>query len=269
MRKLKKLVTLLAALALFVVPFSNTTMTASAEGGTTYYIKFMESDNDWRFQIGGWDDSLGYGSHLYYLHEHIKDGDTIVVDGGPGQQCYINIPEVRLANVTSKGANVANITAKEIDEVYALFDGTIILNGHVKKAYVYEKSVVNFNNDVDYLEVICNTDSKVHAFIGVQGTVGHLYAYGANNNVKFDCYNFKPGTFSMYDGNLNVLPENYTTTPPAASGTASTPAASTGSAGSEYDDVPKTGENTLPYVMVLGVLALCVCGKLALRKSFR
>lgn len=270
MRKIKRLVTLLAAFALFIIPLGSAAMTVSAEETTTtYYIKYVDSLGEWRYQTGSWNPADVNGSPFYYMYQNIKDGDSVVVDSGNGSQCYVNVPEVQLANVTSMGANIANITAKGVDEVYALFDGTLVINGDVKKAYVYEKSVVNFNNNVDYLEVICDTDTKVHATINVIGTVNHLYAYAHNHNVKFDYYSFKPGTFVMNDGNLNVLNENFSTTAPTTEAApAPTPSTSTDiTTGSEYDDVPKTGENTMPYVMVFSILALCVAGKIALRKA--
>lgn len=273
MRKMKRLLSLLTAFVLLLAPLFSMKLTVQAEGeAKIYYVKYVASKGEWRYQEGSWDDA-SEGREFYYMYQNIKDGDSLVVDGaGDGvNACYVNIPDIRLGNFTALGSQSANITAKSVDEVYVLFTSTAVINGDVKKAYVYNDSVVNFNNNVEYLEVTSSiAENRVHAYINIVGTLDHLYAYDYNKVTRFECYDFKPGTFTMYKGNLNVLPENYSTTPSAEEPAApvETPAETPtqAPADEEYDEVPKTGEMPAPYIPVMCVLLLCIAGKAALKK---
>ncbi len=264
MRKTKRLLSLLAAFAILLSPVFSPAMTASAEGGTTFYIQYVPALDEWRCAQDSWTEGT-QGREFYYLERDIKDGDTIVVTTNATKQCIINIPEVQVGNFTVLGASTVVLHAKGVDEAYILQGGVAAVNGDVKKAFVYDRSTVNFNNNVDYLEVNSTiAENKVHANINVVGTVNHMISYDYNKVVRFDCYSFKPGVFTMFQGNLNVLPENYSLTAPAVTPVApSKPAAGS----DDYDEVPKTGEMPLPYVPVMCVLALCVAGKFALKKT--
>ncbi len=265
MRKMKRLLSLLAAFALLLSPVFGPAVTASAEDDNTFYVQYVDSLNEWRFSQGPWAD--GYqGREFYYLDQLMKDGDTMVVQGSASKQCIIEIPNIQLGNFTALGASTVVLYAKGVNEAFILKDSVAAINADVQKAYVYDRSAVNFNKNVDYLDVISTiVENRVHASVSVLGTVNHFTAHDHGNVVRFDCYSFKPGTFVMNEGNLNVLADNYSLTAPAQT---TTPAPSQPAAGADdYDDVPKTGEMPLPYVPVLCALVLCVAGKLALRKT--
>ena len=115
MKKLKKLATLLLATALMLAPLAGNAITAEASEAAapiTYYVKYVDSLGEWRFQLGTWDDSKS-NTHLYYLTDTIKDGDIIVVDSF-SQQLRLDL-DVRLSNLTLLHGN-AVISAKGIDE---------------------------------------------------------------------------------------------------------------------------------------------------------
>lgn len=261
----------MAALAVILVPLCGPKMTAQADGPTTYHVKFDPTVNEWRYQVtdGKWKEGVT-GGVFYYMYQNIKDGDTLIVEGsdGTGGTCFVNMPEIRLGNFTAIAAESANITVEGVDNAYILLDSTAVVNGDVKNAYVYNHCTANFNNNVEYLEVINNLtdENRTHATVGVSGTVGHFYAYDKGNVVRFDLYNFQKDTFRLYSGNLHTDAANYSTTAPATT-TPATPATPSTGSSDEYDDVPKTGEVPMPYVPVACVLALCVAGKVALRKT--
>ncbi|MBQ7925981.1 MAG: hypothetical protein IJ335_06765 [Lachnospiraceae bacterium] len=269
MRKLKRLVSIMAIMAVVLAPFCGSKITALADGPTTFTVKYVDDTSKWRYQpLASWDDTKGHG-YISELEHLIKDGDSLIIETDTTANiCKINIPNVRLANLTVLSGGSANVTAKGFDEFYALQGCTAVVNGDVKNAHVYDYSIVNMNNNVEYLEVVnaVNDEMRVHATIGVLGTVDHFYAHALKNIHSYHLYNFKENTFRMNLGWVSTPEGNYSTTAPAAPATPAAPAKpSTGS--SDYDDVPKTGEVPMPYIPVACVLVLCLAGKAALRKT--
>lgn len=270
MKKFKKVLGVLMALVVCLVPLAGTAMSVQAEGTTTYYVKYVNDGtiSDWRFQTGGWTDG-GYHRELYYLTSNITDGDKIVVEGS-GDKTLVIETNVNLSEVTFFGAATPVVTAKSIDTVYGLFGSKFAVNGNVKNAYVYENSVCNFNNNVSYLEVINSDGDKIEATIYVGGTVDHAKSVGTNKT-HFDLYSFQTGTFNMHDGALYTKQEQCSQTPPAAATTApaapATPSTPSTSAGSEYDDVPKTADARFNPLWLIGMAVVCFAGGLALRKE--
>ena len=260
MKRLKKLATLLLAAALMLAPLVSSSITANPEEPRTYYVKYVESYGEWRFQLGGWDDTKDT-THIYYLTDTIKNGDAVVVDGFRDNPFVANL-NVRLSNLTYLHAN-ANITALGVDECYVLMTSYAVTNADVEKAYVYDSSICNFNKNVKELYLLNAVHEVMTCSVGVLGTVDHAKATNVKNNVIFEYYNFHADKFRMDKGLLTTSPEFYSTTPTVTT----TPSTSTGntSAG-EYDDVPKTGEWN-PAWMLLGVAAACGIMSRKLRHS--
>lgn len=280
MKKLKKILPVLATFTLCILSFARLPLLVHAEEPVTYYVKFI--DNEWRFQTGStWDDQ-GFHRELYYLQQDIKDGDLLVIDGS-GSRLYLEL-NVRLSNLTSCHANEAVVTAKGIDNCYVLENSIFAVNGDVTNAYVYDNATSTFNNNVTNLEII-GKENLLKATITVMGTVNYLKGQDGVNT-HFELYNFAAGKLVIENGSIKTDASYYSTTPqstaatapstaaasssaaaetptasaPAASGTAST------AASGEYDDVPKTGEANI-CIWLLGIAAVCLLGRYQLNKK--
>ncbi len=256
MKTFKKIATLLLALALLLAPFASNKMTAEAAATpTTFYCKYVDSIGEWRFIRGGaWTDNEPH-SHMYYLGDTIKDGDIIVVDNGFNQPLQIDV-NVKVSNVTLLHGN-AVITAKSIDNFYALQGSYAAVNGDVTNAYVYDSSICNFNNNVKNLNVV-STVNTLYSTVGVVGTVEHFKAYeDSTKHVYRELYNFAANSFAMNAGTLTTAATSFSTAPAASS---TTPSAD------DYDEVPKTGEWN-PTWLLLAVASVCFVASRRLRKA--
>lgn len=215
MKKAKQLLTLLIVLAIgIMIPMNRGNLVARAEEGpTTFYVKYVPEDDDWRIQYGTWVDG-GYDRELYYMTAYIKNGDTVVIDASGKQNFNISF-DVNLENLTVV-AGTAIVTAKSINECFVLSGTTTVVNGNVTNAYVYDYGLGNFNNDVKNLNVI-GTGEKLHAIVGTGGVVSHVKAYD-KEGIYYEIYDVKKGMLSIEDGVLQTEKKYYSTTP-AASGT--------------------------------------------------
>lgn len=261
MKRLKKTLALFTAALFCVMPLFTQSLSAkAAEEPITYYLKYLEDMDEWRYQqLTAWDDSDNHGP-LSYVLAYIKDGDTVVVNGEES----INLElEVHLKNLTILNANTVFVSAKGIDEVYQ-HDGVCVFNTDVKDAYIYDTSVCNFNKNVTNLNIIGTDD--INAQVGVVGKAGHVKGYD-NHKVYYECYNFAPETVCIINGALHTDPAHYSTTP-SGSAVSGTTAPSTGnsSASGDYDDVPKTGESHMIFWLT-GIAAICLLGSYKLRKG--
>jgi len=264
MKQIKKLVTLLTALVLCLVPLFGNTMPVKA-AGNTYYIKYVESINEWRFQPGTWSDS-GHHRELYYMQLDLKDGDVIVVDGKDTANILNLEVNVNLNGLYVNTAGTSNITAKSIENCYIIENGKSIINAPVKNAYVYDKALGQFNFDVENMEVIASKGDLLGANIGTNGAVKHLKAY--STKLHFEFYDFGPGALSIVNGELKSAAGTYSATPSAPTATPapavpSTPATPSG----EYDDVPKTADIRFNPLWLMALAAACFAGSYALRKE--
>lgn len=280
MKKMKKIVSLLAAAALCLMPLATFSLQARAAEPVTYYLKYLPGDNEWRYQVGSaWDDTAVH-RELYYMKLDIKDGDYMVIEGNNDLILDVN---VRLGNLTINRATTPIITAKGIDNCYILQDSRCVINGDVTNAYIYDNGFCNFNNNVTNLEIIGSSD--INATVAVVGTAGHVKGV-SNLQTYYDLYNFEAGKLYIENGSVRTEEKYYSTTPqstaatapstaaasssaaaetPAASAPAASGTASTAASG-EYDDVPKTGEaNTC--IWLLGIAAVCLLGRYQLNKK--
>ena len=262
MKQIKKLVTLLTALVLCLVPLFGNTLTANA-AGNTYYIKYVEDIAQWRFLPNPWEEG-GYHRELYYMQQDIKDGDIIVIDGNKTSHTLILEVNVSLSNLTITQTGLANVTAKSIDQCYIIQGAQGIVNAPVNKAFVYDKSLAQFNSDVNDLEVISSQGELLHGTVGTNGTVKHLKAY--TSYVHYEFYDFAKGALSIVDGTLKSTTDTYSKTPSAttpAPVAPSTPAAPSG----EYDDVPKTADVRFNPLWLVVLAGACFAGSYALKKE--
>ncbi len=266
MKKLKKLVVLFTAALFCLLPVLSQPLTVHASEPVTYYVKYVDSAKDWRFQIGtSWDDA-GFHRELYYMQINIKDGDIIVVDGAENLNLSVS---VSLSNLTILKCPLAVIAANSIDEAHIVNGVTTSITGDVKNAYVYETSVANFNNNVGNLYIYDPTDPD--ARVACLGTVDYVKAYD-DDYVWYEYYNFAAGSLMIDHGNMNTDPSQYSTTAPAAATTPAAPTtttttttATTPSAG-ELDDVPKTGDFAVSPLWFLGIAVVCMLGHYKLEK---
>lgn len=281
MKKLKKIISLLASAALlFMLPGAGT-LTASAEEPVSYYVKYHTEDKEWRFQIGSaWDDQGAY-RELYYMQQDIKDGDIVIIDGNGDLNITLN---VRLSNLTLTNASTIVVGTNGIDSCYILGGSRAAVNGDITNAYVYDASSVTFNNNISTLQILGSSD--INANVTAAGSVGHLIGRD-NNTTYYDLYNIAQGKLVVENGSLKTSEEHYSTTPSSSGQTASQPvtqesasqtqpaqtqttqASSSQTSGQasadEYDDVPKTGDSNLVlYLTVAG--AVCLLASYALRK---
>lgn len=248
MKKIKKMLLVLAAFVMCVIPVLSTPMTANAATPVTYYVKYLPDLDIWRFQVGGWVDG-GYHRDLWFLKEEIKDGDHLVIDG----PADINLAvDVNLLSLTVCQSTLAVISASSIENVYTLSTSVSSITGNVANAYVYDQSTANFNSNVTNLEIIREKADLLEATVAVAGTVNQVKAHGANYT-HFILYSFKENTFFVQNGLLKTSPDNFSYTPPVVAPTPSAPAGS-------YDAVPKTGDYRFNPLWLVGIAAACLAG---------
>lgn len=248
MKKIKKMLLVLAAFVMCVIPVLSTPMTANAAEPVTYYVKYIPDLDLWRFQVGGWVDG-GYHRDLWFLKEEIKDGDHLVIDGTAQINLVVN---VNLGSLTVSKSSLAVVGAASINTVYTLDSSVSSISGNVATAYVYDQSTANFNNNVTNLEIVREKADLLEATVAVAGTVDQARAHGANYT-HFILYSFKANTFYLENGLLKTTPGNFSYTPPVVAPTPSAPAGS-------YDAVPKTGDYRFNPLWLVGIAAICLVG---------
>ena len=258
MKRFKKIVALVAAIALCVVPFFSASMTVKAEGPKTYSIDYVEELGQWRYQEGSWTDG-NFHRELYYMYQDIKDGDIVVISGNKDFTLDLN---VRLSNLTAHSCGTIVVKAKGIDKVYIMDHCTIAINGDVTYAEVYGSSKVNFNNNVGTLKILSAKEDLLHASINVLGTVDYLYG-GGQNYMHFEHYNFQAGSLVISEGSVKTDESKYSKVPVV------TPAPSAPAAGNsgEYDEVPKTADMHFNPLWLVGMAVICFVGAYKLREE--
>lgn len=270
MKKTKFLASLLAvAMMLFLLPAN--AVNVSAAEPITYALQYVESADSWCFQSGtSVFDVNEFHSSCFYLLDHLKDGDAVVVYNPTGS----NVPELNLGTVKLSNLTIVNTSSHLIvytggvDEFFALAGTSVSVNGNVNTASVYDDLICNFNGNVGTLNFY--VDGEINSTIGVGGTVGHLYGYNeGESRVYYDFYNFKPNTLIIIDGGFRTPEENFSRTPGTVQNPVTAtpaPAPSTGSSSSEYDDVPKTGDSFMALYLLLAAFG-CAGASYCLKKK--
>ena len=250
MKLFKKTISIFVMAVLCFMCFFNTSITADAAEPTTYYLKYVSANSDWRYQVGEWK-ADGYHRELYYMQQEIKDGDIIVVDSTVNLTLELN---VRLSNLTIVSANTAVVYAKGYDNVYVLSGSRCAINGDVTNADVYGNAVVNFNNNVGFLRILDENGTNLQATVNCLGTVDHLYG-GSPTQMVYENYSYAKDSLRIVDGVNKTDVTKFTSTPPATTTTPSTPStpSNNNNNSNEYDEVPKTGDS-----LVLNCCSSCV-----------
>lgn len=261
MKRFKKVIALLTAALFCVLPILSQPITAeAAEEPITYYLKYLPEDGEWRYQqLTAWDPADNNGP-LYHVWHHIKDGDTLVIDGA-GQNFDLDL-YVRLANLTVINVGILRVNATGIDEYYQ-HNGVSVLNADVKNAYVYNDSVCNFNKNVSDLRILGSAD--INASVGCLGTVGHLLGK-SDYQTFYECYNIAAGQLILQDGSFRTESKYYSTTAPTASKPATSAPATGNNNSGAYDDVPKTGSSNM-LVCLMAIAVVCFCSVGVLKKN--
>lgn len=277
MKKFKKFVSLLAVAAIMaVVPNANAMEVEAAS--KVVYVMYDEDLSSWRMQVGEWDEEDA-GMEICYLNEgddKLNDGDTVVVlpneDNGTGDE-VIEI-DARLGNLTINRATAMVSVKGGVQDYYVFGDSYTAITGDVTNGYVYDNACCTFNSNVSNLRIISSDNQDAEAIVTAIGTVSY-FAMENENGLDEEYYNFAPDSF-YYHHDLATDDDYYSTdgngpapaapapSTPEAPATPSTPAQNTPS--SEYDDVPKTGENNL-VVWMFTASAICMAGSVMLRKK--
>lgn len=270
MKKIRSIALGLVIICLLVLLPRTNVIQVSADGPTTYTLKYSEADGEWKYQpIYPWNDSLGSG-WLPTMKSEMKDGDLLVImasDAG----LNLNLTQ-HLSNLTFENSPNVIVSANGIDDCYVLKGSVAAVNGDVKNAYVYDDARCTFNDNVGYLEII-GTSFPLKMNVTVGGTVEHVKAYDTAENyvrVHFEYYQVAAGKLSIENGDLKTPAAYYSTTPAAVSEpaqpdtTQSEAAASQASSADEYDEVPKTGDTT-SYGWLLAVAAVCLISGVCVR----
>ncbi|MBQ7360014.1 MAG: hypothetical protein IJW63_07965 [Lachnospiraceae bacterium] len=257
MKLFKKSMSLFVAAVLCMMCFFNTSISANAAEPTTFYLKYVSANNEWRYQEGEWK-ADGFHRELYYMHEKIKDGDIVVIDSTVDLILEL---DVRLSNLTVVSGKAAVVHAKGYDNVYILSGAVAAVNGDVTNAYVYGNASVNFNNNVGTLNVLSETDNSLYANINVLGTVDHLIGAGKDHTI-YENYSYEKGALKIINGENKSDVTKFTSTPPATTTTPSTPAtpSTNNNKSDEYDEVPKTGDSLFSPLWIVVIAAVCMIG---------
>ncbi len=257
MKHFKKILSIFAALVLCLSPLFSAPMTANAASGTTYYVKYVPSLNEFRYQLGSWQDGQEHW-HLSALTANIKDGDLLVIEDNANAGIILDV-NVNLGNLTIVAGKSVVVTAKKITDFYALYDTVSSINGDITNAYIYDNAVANLNNNVTNVIIENTKGDLLDATVAVVGTCDHIVASGKSYK-HFEFYNFKANTLYVEKGTLKTAAGNYSSTPSAS---ASTPSNTTSS---EYDDVPKTSDARFNPLWLALLAALCFAGSFGIKK---
>lgn len=272
-KRIRSLVLTLVAVALLTLLPRSNVLTVKADGPETYSVAYIaDTYNEWRYQPGSvFDAPKGHGP-LSELLQKLKDGDSVVVYQGDDPKKELDLGSVKLGNLTIHQGVTAIVRTGGIKECYVLAGAYAAINGDVTTAHVYDVSNCNFNNNVLDLYLYLSRDpgSNIHCV----GTVGYFNASYADNGDYFAAFcDIKANQDIFKDGHFNVpdwaygsgLSDEYLQAK-AAEDTGTAQAPSTGAnASDEYDKVPKTGDSS-PVFWLLLASAACFGGSCLLRK---
>lgn len=272
MKRLKKLVSLLSAVAICALLPGMNVLTVSAAEPVTYYVKYLEEDKDWRFKIGSWENE-SVDRELYYMYNDFKDGDIVVVDSNNTSNLDPLVFSKHISNLTVVNGSVAAVSAPSIGLVHAIQDSRVAITGDVNEAYIYDNAGITFYNNVNKLTLI-DSLGEANGVANSLGTAGHVLRQTASGYIYYEVFNVAAGKLLIDGGELKTAAADYSTTPSAPQApapqapTVQAPVANTQppTASNEYDDVPKTGEGNAA-IWLIGIAAICLVGKRALKNS--
>lgn len=278
-KKFKTLVSLLAAaVVLALLPGSNT-LTAKAEETKTYSVKFIGgSTNDWRYVPGNTYDDNAYQREIYYLNQELKAGDAVVVYAGDTDPTKaLKLADVRLGNLTIHQNATAIVFTGGVTDCYVLAGAYTAVNGDVRNAYLYDTTTCTFNNNV--LDMVLNIEDAPHSDISCAGTVGHFRTVSSAGGNTHEFFDITQGAMKMVSGTYQITQYsptpsdayleamNSTTATEDTPAQASSPDTSDTPSSSEYDEVPKTGGQSMVIWLVCAAAVLFAGSYVLYRKS--
>ena len=172
------------------------------------------------------------------------------------------------------GCQWSMVKVGSVDNFYGTAGSSCSITGNITNAYVYLNALSNFNNNVQKLTQYYDPYDGVDGpNIGCNGIVGQFTSSAYSEEATFYTIYEVKGLLVL-DGVLqegcsySYEPVASSTNTPSknASSTNKTPAASSSSSTSEYDDVPKTGQSNV-YLWLLGTAVACFAGSWLLRKT--
>lgn len=273
MKKIKALVTTLAAVALLSAMPQTNTLKAEAAEPKNYAVNFCSDygEGEWRYQEGSTFDEEKTHREIYYLQQDLKAGDKVAVYNEASNASALNLGNVKLGDLTICHTAMTVVYTGGISECHILAGSVCSINGEIDNAHVYDAATVTFTGNVNELIATAENDA-FNSNIGCNGKVWHLNAYSINAPRTFyNLYNFETNKLVIEDGSLKTAANYYSNTEPArpaqeqAPAAAATPAPSAGNSGA-YDDVPKTGENNL-ILWFLAASAFCLTGSMMLNRK--
>lgn len=259
---MKKLFSIFSVALFAVVLLCMNSVTVAAEEPTTYHVKYDSKTDSWLYET-----ETMY-REIYYMLQEIKDGDLVVVDATEEGWPTLEL-DYHLSNLTILPYSSCMVTVKSIDECYVLHDSFVSITADVNKGWVYGNAACNFNLDCDYLELFYEDEPEMS--VGVLGNCSEFLVH-SDASTKYHLWNFTDDIV-FNDGVLKTAYGSYSIEPPAAS--TSAPSATTSpnsttttssSSSDEYDDVPKTGES-VAYLWMFAIAALCFTGSYSLKKK--
>lgn len=289
-KKIKLLVSLLAAAAMLVLLPGGNAMTAHAAEAKTYSIKYIGGTiNDWRYVPGNtFEDGMSH-RELYYLKtEDLKDGDLIVIYPGDdipsGKE--LDLSEFRLSNLTVHQNARIVVKTNGIKDCYVLAGAFAAINGDVTNAHLYDNTTCTFNNNV--LDLVLHINGDPSSNISCAGTVGKFLILDNTDQTKGLYYDIPANTMKCENGKLKPFPsspdptEAYLKAKAAADASAASETSAGTSAGSsapttpapgpspdEYDRVPRTGDSSQTgwVIGLIGIAAVLFAGSYGLYKK--
>lgn len=259
--------------ALVLCLFQTVSLTAHAEA-KNYTVFYSTDYNEWRYQEGSSYDSSKEEHHMYYLLQQLKDGDQVAVYAENETSEPLDLGSVKLGNLTIvKTASTVAVKTGGVSECYVLAGTSVSVSGNVDYAHIYDVASVTFAGNVTELISTAQKDAY-DTNIGVTGTVGHYNAYSIEYPRTFwNIYDVDANKLVVEDGTLKTLSYYYSLQPSAATttvdnsaATTTAPTTTTTTSASEYDDVPKTGEDASYAYLLLLAAAVCGAGSVMLRK---
>lgn len=286
-KKIKMLVSMLAAAAMLVLLPGGSAMTAKAEANT-YSLKYIGGTiNDWRFMPGStFEDNVAHRETYYLTTQDLKDGDHIVIysgDTAPNKE--LDLSGFRLGSLTVYQNAKVTIHTNGIKDCYVLAGASAAINGEVTNAQLYDNVTCNFNSNV--LDIVLHISGDPQSNIACAGTVGMFQILKDPDDSKALLYNIPNNTMRYVNGSIqfpvwDASPtEAYLQAKNAASGAGTTPDAApeatpapadpapSGGASSEYDKVPKTGESSRAGLLIglVGAAAILFAASYGLYKK--
>lgn len=272
MKKIKMFAVLLVTvIGLTIIPDANT-MTAEAAEPITYAVKYIVDGDkgQWLFQTAtNYYDEDSIGAELHSLLYYLKDGDIVVVYNDVENAPLLDLGNVRLGNLTIVSYQFSMVKVGSVDDFHANPGSRSSITASITNAHVYYNALCNFNNDVKILNVYYDEDDEDNApTIGCAQKVDQLNfrSFKEPAHISESFYNFETNSLHIVDGELQTDESKYSREPVATS-TPSSTTGSTSSNSSEYDDVPRTGQNNV-YLWLLGAAAACfICSGLLNKAS--